>query len=198
MTGAITLAATAVVGLGVGAYESSQEQGLQKQGLALAKDTQGEQEYYNSLLQQLIANPSSVSTLPGYQFDLSQGSKAVAAGMGPSGLTGSGNEGAALTTFGQGLASSFYGQQANLLASLSGVTAPSSPAQGISAATGAGALSANTLSGLLNSLGFYGTLAGKYSGSTTGAPAGTPGASPGDFTPAGESSAPAWGGYTPG
>lgn len=195
MTGAITLAATAVVGIGVGAYEASQQQGIENQALGLAKDTQSEQQYYNNLLQQLIADPSSVTKLPGYQFDLDQGSKAVAAGMGPSGLAGSGNEAAALTTFGQGLASSFYTQQANLLASLSGVTAASSPAAATNAATGAGVASSSTLSNLLNSLGFYGALSsGKFGGA--GAAAGTPAASQ-DFTPAGESSG--WGGtYTPG
>lgn len=171
MTGAITAGVGLAVGLGTTAYEMSQQNALQGSAIGMAQTTQGEQEYYNSLLQQLIANPSSVSTLPGFQFQLGTGEKAVADTMGASGFAGSGNEAAALTQFGQGLASTFYGQQAQLLASLSGVTNASSPAQGVSAATGAGALTTNTLSSLLNSLGFYGTL-GKGLG--TGAPAGTP------------------------
>lgn len=174
MSGIGTAIGVGVASIAAGAYESSQQMGIENQGLNLAKSTQGEQQYYNGLLQQLIANPSSVTSLPGYQFDLTQGSKAVAAGMGPSGLAGGGNEAAALTTFGQGLASSFYGQQANLLASLAGVTNASSPAQGLGAAASGGALATNTLSGLLNSIGFYGTLAGKMGG--TGAAAGTPAA----------------------
>lgn len=189
MTGAVTLAATAVAGVGLSAYEMSQQNSLQSQGLGLAKTTQQEQMYYNNMLQQLIANPNSVQDLPGFGFFLDTGSKAVASGMGASGFTGSGNEAAALTQFGQGLASSFYGQQTSLLASLSGVTAPSSPASSIGAATGAAGLTTNTMSQLLNSLGFWGQLGrGGFYG--TGASAGTPAAitNPGTV--------PAGGGYT--
>lgn len=178
MTGAITLAAAAVVSAGVGAYEaysSSQTAGTE---LGMAETTQGEQMYYNSMLQQLIANPSSVTQLPGYQFQLDQGSKAVADAMGPGGFAGSGNEAAALTTFGQGVASSFYGQQTSLLASLSGVTNASSPSQSATAGNQATQTSLSTISSLLNSLGFYGKLAG----TNTGAPSGTPGASTGGVT----------------
>lgn len=172
MTGIVTLAAAAVIGAGTGIYEASQAGKVSSGALGLAQTTQGEQEYYNNMLQQLIANPSSVSQLPGFQFDLSTGEKAVSDTMGASGFGGSGNEAAALTQFGQGLASSFYGQQTSLLASLSGVTAPSSPASSYSAATGANANATSTISSLLNSLGFYGTLASQRS--ITGAPAGTP------------------------
>jgi hypothetical protein len=159
------------VGIGVGAYEANKSQGIAQEGENLAATTAGEQQYYNSLLQALIADPASVSKLPGFQFELNTGSAAVAAGEGAGGFAGSGNEGAALTEFGQGLASQFYNQQTSLLASLSGVTAPSSPASAISAATGAQNSATSTLSGLLNSLGFYSRLAG---GQPSGAPAGTP------------------------
>jgi hypothetical protein len=177
MSGIVAAAAATAASVGMGAYELSQQNSLQGQALSMAQTTQGEQQYYNQLLQQLIANPSSVSQLPGYQFQLSQGSAAVADQMAASGFAGSGNEAAALTQFGQGLASSFYGQQTSLLASLSGVTAPSSPAQNVGAATGAAGLTTNTLSSLLNSLGFYSRL----STSPSGAPAGTPAASPGSY-----------------
>lgn len=180
MVGAVTgisLATAAAIGgvaaAGAGIYELSQSNSLEGQALGMAQTTQGEQQQYNAMLQQLIANPSSVTSLPGYQFDLSQGTKAVQAGMGASGFAGSGNEAAALTTFGQGLASSFYGQQTALLASLSGVTNPSSPSQSINAGTSASALSSSNLSSLLNSLGFYSRLGG---GTASGAAAGTPGA----------------------
>lgn len=166
------LLGVAAAGVGTSAYEVSNEAGLQSQSLGLAQNTASEQSYYNNLLQQLIANPSSVSSLPGYQFQLSQGSAAVAAGMGAQGFAGSGNEAAALTQFGQGLASSFYGQQTSLLASLSGVTAASSPASDVSAATGAETATSSTLSGLLNSLGFYGMMG--YESGMFGGAAGTP------------------------
>lgn len=180
MVGAVTgvsagvaIAAAGAAAAGASAYEMSQANALSGEALGMAQTTQGEQEYYNSMLQQLIANPSSVTQLPGYQFQMDQGTKAVADAMGAGGFSGSGNEAAALTQFGQGLASSFYGQQTSLLASLSGVTNASSPAQNVNAATGASALSSNTLSSLLNSLGFYGKL---YAASNSGASAGTPGA----------------------
>lgn len=181
MVGAITgLSAGAIAAIGtvasVGAtaYELSQQGSEQSTALGIAQTTQGEQQYYNNLLQQLIANPSSVSSLPGYQFQLSQGSAAVADQMAASGFAGSGNEGAALTEFGQGLASSFYGQQAQLLASLSGVTSASSPASDVSAATGASSLSTATLNNLFQNLGITAGLFGSnYFGSSAGTPAST-------------------------
>lgn len=172
MTGAITAAAVAAVGIGVGAYEYSNTSSLQSSALGIAQTTQGEQQYYNNLLQQLISNPSSVSSLPGYQFQLSQGSAAVADQMAASGFAGSGNEAAALTEFGQGLASSFYGQQAQLLASLSGVTSASSPASDVSAATGASSLTSSTLNNLFSNLGITSALlSSNYLGSSAGTPA---------------------------
>lgn len=164
-----------VVSAGVDLYEGSQQQKIANTELGMAQTTQGEQQYYNSMLQQLIANPSSVSSLPGYQFQLSQGSAAVADQMAASGFAGSGNEAAALTSFGQGLASSFYGQQANLLASLSGVTAASSPAQSANVATGASATSTATLNNMLAQLGasygLYSSMANPNTTATAGTPA---------------------------
>lgn len=168
------IAVGTAVTAGAGLYESSQQQGIANTELGMAQTTQGEQQYYNSLLQQLIANPSSVTSLPGYQFQLSQGSAAVADQMAASGFAGSGNEAAALTKFGQGLASSFYGQQTNLLAELSGVTAASSPAQSASAATGASVASGSTLNNLLSQLGMGYGLYSAMSNPAAGAAAGTP------------------------
>ena len=166
------LATAAVVSAGTGVYEVSQQGKTSNAALGLAQTTQGEQEYYNNMLQQLIANPSSFSTLPGFQFQEQTGAAAVADAMGSKGLAGSGNEGAALTQFGQGLASSFYNQQTQLLSSLSGVTASSSPASSYGAATSAQGQETSTISSLLNSLGFYGMLG--YQKGQNGAPASTP------------------------
>lgn len=177
MTGAITAVAVGVAGAAAGAYEASQSASVAREGLGIAETTQSEQQYYNSMLQTLIANPGSVSSLPGFQFELDTGSKAVAAGFGPAGLAGSGNEAAALTSFGQGLAGQFYLQQTGLLASLSGVTNASSPAQGINAATSANANSTQNISNLLNTLGFYGAIGSKgglFSGASSGTPASIP------------------------
>lgn len=166
------LATAAVASAGTGIYEASQQGKTSSAALGLAQTTQGEQEYYNNMLQTLIANPSSVGQLPGFQFQAQTGAAAVHDQQAAAGFGGSGNEGAALTEFGQGLASSFYGQQTNLLASLSGVTAPSSPASAYGAATGAQGQETSTISSLLNSLGFYGMLG--YQKGLTGAPASTP------------------------
>jgi len=165
-------AAAAVGGLGISAYEASQQGSEASSALSLAKNTAGEQEYYNNMLKTLIADPSSVGQLPGFQFQEQTGAAAVHDQMAAGGFGGSGNEGAALTQFGQGLASSFYNQQTQLLSALSGVTAPSSPASSINAATGASGQATSTISGLLNSLGFYGMLG--YQKGQTGAPASTP------------------------
>jgi hypothetical protein len=168
-------AGAAVAGVGVSAYEASQSGGEASTAEGLAKTTAGEQQYYNTMLMNLINNPSSVSQLPGFQFELQTGSAAVDAQMRAAGAGGSGNEGAALTEFGQGLAGQFYQQQTGLLASLSGVTAASSPAQDVGAATAATGQQTNTLSSLLNSLGFFSMLGSKAAG--TGAPSGTPASS---------------------
>jgi hypothetical protein len=166
------LAASAVVSAGTAGYEAYNQSKTSGAALGLAQTTQGEQEYYNNMLQQLIANPSSVGQLPGFQFQEQTGAAAVHDQMAAGGFGGSGNEGAALTSFGQGLASSFYTQQTQLLSSLSGVTAPSSPASSYGAATGAQGQATSTISSLLNSLGFYGMLG--YQKGQTGAPGGTP------------------------
>lgn len=57
-------------------------------------------------LNKLIANPNSVTTLPGYQFQLQQGQDAILNGAAAGGLTG--NTLKALSQYGQGLASNYY------------------------------------------------------------------------------------------
>jgi hypothetical protein len=173
MTGMIALAAGAAVTAATGIYSAVNEGNIQGQELGMSKTAFGEQQGFEQMLQQLIANPSSVSTLPGFQFQLQTGSQAVADEMAAGGFAGSGNEAAALTKFGQGLASSFYGQQAGLLAQLSGITAASSPTQSASAATSASVAQSTTIDNLLTQLGVLGGL-------STGTPAaGTPASSGG-------------------
>jgi hypothetical protein len=116
----------------------------------------GEQQGFESQLAALIQNPSSVTSTPGYQFTLSQGTEAVARGSAAGGFLNSGNEGAALTQYGQGLATSSLTQQEQLLAGLSGLQASSSSAQNVSATTGASANTFNQVGQLLASLGYVG------------------------------------------
>lgn len=198
MVGAVTAAAVGVASLGMGAYEMSQQAGaagqankvaqsqlgIQGQELGMQQTLFGEQQGYASQLQKLMADPSSVTSLPGYQFQFGQGTEAIkrAFGANPGGA-----EGAELEQYGQGLASSFYGTQAGLLSGLSGMTTPAS--SGASGVTGSGsnavgaagtALSGqnqsfNQMSSLLASLGYFGKN-GFGGGGWGGASAGTPAA----------------------
>ena len=130
----------------------------------------GDQQYYNNLLQQLIADPSSVSKTPTYQFAFGQGEQAVqragaaSGGTGPGSLV-SGNEGAALVQYGQGLATQTLTQQENLLTSLSGLTAPTSAGQAGSNAISAQQNQFTQLGAILASLGYGGKMLGGSAGS---------------------------------
>jgi hypothetical protein len=132
-----------------------------------------EQQQYASQLQNLIANPSQVTSLPGYQFMFDQGQQAVQRASAAGGFLNSGNEGTALVQYGQGFATNALNQQEQLLASLSGLQASSSGAQNTQAATNATNSSNAQLNQLLSQLGLA---AGTFGKSGVGASAGTPGA----------------------
>lgn len=106
-------------------------------------------------LVQLMQNPGSVTSLPGYQFLLDQGTTAIdrsAAAPGGKGL-GSGGEMTDLATFGQGLASQFYNQQIQTLSGLAGANiAPSSPAAALTAKGGAATSVGSSIAGLTSTL----------------------------------------------
>jgi hypothetical protein len=155
MVGGITamgvLAATAVAGVGMEAYGLSQQSGVagaQEQLAGQASYQSGvvfnEQQQYAKMLNDLIANPQSVTSLPGYDFNKSQGEQAVARQMAGSGFLGSGNEAIALEQYGQNYATSAYQTQASLLASLAGLNV--NPTSGLGTASGAlsGASAANS------------------------------------------------------
>ena len=165
MSGAITAAAALAVGAAASVYTAVESGQSAHQARGMASTVFGEQQQYAQQLAQLISDPSSVKNLPGYQFQMQQGTDAVARQMAASGFLGSGNEATALEQYGQGLASSFYGQQASLLASLAGLTAPSSPSQLSGAATGA---SQNSFSQFMQLLGQAGLFAGRFGGSSAG------------------------------
>lgn len=75
---------------------------------------------YQGQLSQLMANPNSVTNTPGYQFQMNQGTQAIDRNAAANGQLGSGNQGAALASFGQGLAGNEYQQQMSNLMQLSG------------------------------------------------------------------------------
>src|SRR5208282_3163689 len=164
--------AGAAIGAGLGGSLGSSVAGASTQsGLAKSQESLaglqqyesstifGEQQGYESQLNKLIADPSSVTSLPGYQFNLSQGEQSVARQFGPQ--AGSGAEGAALTQYGQNYAMNTFNQQSNLLMNLAGINvnpagglaASSSSLSGASAATTAGN---NQIQQLLAALTFAG------------------------------------------
>lgn len=84
------------------------------------------QREYQDKLNALMANPGSVTSLPGYQFRMDQGGEAVARRMASMGYgAGSGNLGTALTKYGQDYATGELERQEGLLAQLYGLSGPS-------------------------------------------------------------------------
>jgi hypothetical protein len=150
---AVGVGIAGLVSAGVGAYESSQQQGISQQAVNLAKTTQGEQEQYNQQLQQLLANPNAFFSSAPYQAAFGQGVQAVQRGQAATNPPGPG-QAASLQAFGQTFGQQQLMSQEQLLASLSGATAASSPASSLGTAAGAQAQAGNTLSGVLASLGF--------------------------------------------
>lgn len=192
--------ATLAVGIGadvVQGMNASNQQGIANSQLGIAQQQLqmqqtafGEQQGFEGQLESLIKDPSSVSKLPGYQFQMDQGTQAVAKQMAATGYGGSGNEAIALQKFGQGTASSFYGQQASLLAQLAGLAPSSASSFGANANSGAAGASASSASAAgqwnntFQNLGAITGLMGGNYGANTGIP---------DLTAAGGAVAPASG-----
>ena len=79
---------------------------------------------YAAQLAQLNANPGSVTSLPGYQFGMDQGSQALQRAAAAQGYTGSGNAQIALQQYGQNYANQYLQQQQQYLAALAGGSNP--------------------------------------------------------------------------
>src|ERR1700679_2974331 len=75
---------------------------------------------YQSMLSNLINNPSSITSNPGYEFGLQQSQNAVEGSAAANGMVNSGNVLQALSTNAQGYASQQLTNQELLLAQLSG------------------------------------------------------------------------------
>lgn len=93
----------------------------------------------NTSLQQLLANPGSISSLPGYQFDLAQGTRALDHSALANGNLFSGKQGKALVNYGTNLADKTYGDQISRLLGISN--------QGLGAQGQANALTGQGISG---------------------------------------------------
>lgn len=75
---------------------------------------------YQTMLSDLISNPSSITSTPGYQFGLQQSQNAVEGSAAANGMVNSGNVLSALSTNAQGYAATQLNNQELLLAQLSG------------------------------------------------------------------------------
>jgi hypothetical protein len=75
---------------------------------------------YQGMLSNLINNPSSITSTPGYQFGLTQSQNAVTGSAAANGMVNSGNVLSALSNNAQGYASTQLTNQELLLAQLSG------------------------------------------------------------------------------
>jgi hypothetical protein len=136
-------AAAALGGTAVGAMNASTESGLAGTQEGLAKNQAANQQWYNQQLQQLITNPSSFTSSPGFESTLAAAQKQQAA----AGYLGSTNETGALQAqaFQQLLA------QENTLAPLTGTGA--NPASALSGASSSLASGNQMLQGGLGQMG---------------------------------------------
>lgn len=164
---AIAIGGAAVIGGGVALYEGEQNRSLAS---GIAGDVEGKQDYYNSQLMQLLANPGQFLSNPLFTSTLNVGTTAVNRSQAAQGFLGSGNQATALQQFGQSFASGQLLGQETLLAGLSGAGSASSPSQAVSAATSAQGQSFNQLGSLLASLGYA---TGGSGGAPTGGDSGT-------------------------
>jgi hypothetical protein len=90
-------------------------------GAANAADPfSGQRWQYQNMLSNLINNPSSITSTPGYQFGLDQSNKAVEGSAAANGMVNSGNVLQALSTNSQNYASQQLNNQELLLAQLAG------------------------------------------------------------------------------
>lgn len=100
-------------------------------------------------IQKLLADPSSVSSMPDYQFGLDQGTKSLNNGAAARGMTYSGQQGKALQRYGNDYAGTKLNDSYNRLASIAGIgqqATGSTANAGSQYATNAG----NTLQGMGN------------------------------------------------
>jgi len=163
-----------LLGLAGSAYGLSNSINLMQEGQTAFSQSNpfgGYRPTYGADLLSLMQDPSSVTSLPGYQFQMGQGVQAIdrsAAAPGGTGF-GSGAEGAALEQFGQGLASNFYNQQVQTLSGLAGANiGPGGMPGAIQAQGGAATGLGSNIVGLGNNLGrAYNTVSGWMSPSVS-------------------------------
>jgi hypothetical protein len=110
------------VGSGLyGLYQANQLKNIASQAAGMQDPFGPQRGQYQAQLSNLMANPGSVTSLPGYQFQLQQGQQALERSMAGQGYgPGSGNLGTALVQYGQNYAQNVYQQQLQNLIQLAG------------------------------------------------------------------------------
>jgi hypothetical protein len=91
-------------------------------GAAAADPFASQRPQYQAQLSSLMANPSSVSSLPGYQFQFQQGLDALQRTEAASGRLGGGGADIAAVQYGQNYANNAFSTYEQMLAQLSGAT----------------------------------------------------------------------------
>jgi len=114
-----------------GAYSTDKNQKKALKGGSTADPFAGERGRYQDYLYKLMSGDVTTSQDPSYKFRFDQGLEAVNRTSAGSGLLTSGNRLAALTDYGQGMASTEYANQFQRLAQLSGanIGSPAAAAQ---------------------------------------------------------------------
>jgi hypothetical protein len=110
------------VGSGLyGMYQANQLKQIANQAAQMQDPFGAQRPQYQQQLSSLMSNPSSVTSLPGYQFQFGQGQQALERSMAGQGYgPGSGNLGTALTQYGQNFAQNAYNNQVQQLTGLAG------------------------------------------------------------------------------
>lgn len=137
-----------------GVYNSVQTNNSAQQVLAQSNPFGAYRGIYGNQLLQLMQNPSSVTSLPGYNFQLDQGVAALdRSALAPGGVGQGGGLDTQLTQYGQGLASSFYNNQVQTLSGLAGANIPpANPAQALQGVGGAATGLGSSIAGVAGKL----------------------------------------------
>ena len=110
----------AAAGIAGSLISSSLSSGTAQTSAGVADPFGGQRPQYQSMLSSLMADPSSVKNLPGYQFNFDQGMQALERQQAAAGTLQSGQAETAAIQYGQNYASNTFKQWEDILAQLAG------------------------------------------------------------------------------
>lgn len=128
-----------------------------QQAAQIADPFASQRPQYQTMLSQLMANPSEVTQLPGYQFNFNQGLQALQRQEAASGTLASGTGDIAAVQYGQNYATSAFQTYEQMLAQLAGANTGSPGTAGSLYASGANAAGSAGSSFLASLLGSFNT-----------------------------------------